>query len=428
MKRWLSYVYLTCCLITLLTVTGCEEVFDAGVATIEEDAQKVYVIDGAIVNEGTSVFYVSMVTSINNPTRKPLIDAKIHIESTGGFMSETATFNGWDYSYSIPTGTLNEKYDYRVVVETGGKTFASDFRPIMHTAEMDTLGYDENVTLQKLEFWTTYTGKDGDSPYTMWTIDEDYETKAPCDMFEGEFVSRTSIFSKAGHFYCDVYENPTLGGYVGINALEYPRIDGIHNPYQYCWNHEKLGEILLYDATNHTDNTLKHHILYQVSVNEKSLSYLYSSTVQQWGLSKDDYKYFRELKRLTEDTGGLFSPMPNSLEGNVHCISHPEVTVHGYILGSNAPTRRIFVSPENLEKLTSTYHLEIAKTLIDPNNIQSVLSDMFYGETFIFTKEINAVLPSATFNATEAWGGLCFTCLINGGTKNKPDWWPNDDE
>lgn len=293
----------------IAALTGCEDLIDPGVATIEEQDHNAFEIDGIIVNGGPSVFYVSKVASIGNVTRRPITDARVVIESTGGFVSEVATHDGNNFSYTIPIDTLNAEEDYRVVVEADGKTFASDFRPIMHTAVMDTLAYDENEANRTKDVWTSYQGAEGDTPYTMWTVDEDYLIMT--------------------------YNNPYHGyGYGQEKEL--------------VMYHDKWGSILLFDGTKLTQNVTDHHIIYRIPSYAYRLKYEYTCTVQQWGLSLEDYLYYSEMKRLTENTGGLFAPMPHTIEGNVHCISHPEVKTHGYVLGSNAPKRKLSIQPNHL--------------------------------------------------------------------------------
>ncbi|GAA4447711.1 hypothetical protein GCM10023189_04450 [Nibrella saemangeumensis] len=56
----------------------------------------------------------------------------------------------------------------------------------------------------------------------------------------------------------------------------------------------------------------------------------YYLEIEQQSLSRGAYQFMNSVKKLTQNTGGLFDAAPASVRGNVRCISHPDEIVFGY--------------------------------------------------------------------------------------------------
>ena len=56
----------------------------------------------------------------------------------------------------------------------------------------------------------------------------------------------------------------------------------------------------------------------------------YYLEVQQQAISKGAYEFWKSVRQLTSNTGGLFDAAPSTIRGNVHALSDPTEMVYGY--------------------------------------------------------------------------------------------------
>jgi hypothetical protein len=106
------------------------------------------------------------------------------------------------------------------------------------------------------------------------------------------------------------------------------------------------------------------------------------------------------------------------MAGNIHCISDPSIPVIGYINASEAAKAEMYYdnSKEKFYKNTSSQEFSIIE--LKPEDFASFWKNGF-----------------APFDVIEYPGQppvyqwalrRCVDCTILGGTKKKPDGWPND--
>ena len=160
------------------------------------------------------------------------------------------------------------------------------------------------------------------------------------------------------------------------------------------------------------------------------ISYIYSVQVKQWSLSRQAYDYYRLLKLYSEESGGLFSPVPAELQGNIRCVSHPEKKGKGYVIASNVTSKRLFVYASEFETLKTTYSVcdysqsGLNAAASDPSGKwkSAWMENVISGAVIVtgnFTGEIttNSVLYTKS----------CANCTVQANATNKrPDFWPNN--
>ncbi|MCX6215574.1 DUF4249 domain-containing protein [Spirosoma sp.] len=56
----------------------------------------------------------------------------------------------------------------------------------------------------------------------------------------------------------------------------------------------------------------------------------YYLEIQQQAISAGAYTFWKSVRQLTENTGGLFDAAPSIVRGNIHCTSDPAEMVYGY--------------------------------------------------------------------------------------------------
>jgi hypothetical protein len=137
----------------------------------------------------------------------------------------------------------------------------------------------------------------------------------------------------------------------------------------------------------------------------------------------DQYKFWINLKKTTEQLGTLFDAQASQITGNIQCINDPMEIALGYISASTITQKRMFIKRFDLSSYEYIpYFLECQ---ITPEIVQSLSpgdkqKDYEYleapGHLFTFLYESNGgyfIAPN-----------FCADCREHGGTTIKPAYWP----
>ena len=153
-------------------------------------------------------------------------------------------------------------------------------------------------------------------------------------------------------------------------------------------------------------------------VNEDRFTVLYSIQVQQRALSKEGYEYYLNVQQQNEEMGGIFTPQPSEIQGNISCISQPGRRTIGYVgVYKNISEKRIYIHPNEIKRppLYSGCE-EVSDSEMDEQGYSTYLIRYLAGYR-----------PVGTGTHIDHWAlRRCTECEANGGSKNKPSFWPND--
>lgn len=69
----------------------------------------------------------------------------------------------------------------------------------------------------------------------------------------------------------------------------------------------------------------------------------YYVEVQQQAISKGAYDFWKSVRGLVNNTGGLFDPAPASIQGNLRCVSDPKRAVYGYFGATGLSEQYLYV-------------------------------------------------------------------------------------
>ena len=362
------------------------------------DFEPELVIQGYILSNDESLVYLSMTEPVYNESDPiPITNAKVNIIGQNGYESKTAEYQEERDCYVIDTEELSQETLYALKVELDGKIYQSDFLHIIDTPEIDEVTYKEHENGISIHV-STYA-KSEDSNFYMWSFEEDWE-------FHSEYDLRW------------------LGGIPIYNHEKYPLEDIYKNPYYYCWGHKHSSEINIYRTDNLKENSVKDVKIQEIPIDDIRISYIYSILVKQHSLTPEAYNYYKTLELYTENTGGLFPPMPSDLRGNVSCISNPDIKIRGYVHACNVTTKRIFIKASEFKEIVPEYQ----------NCVIDVANASFSGWQLTWLNLINKGYVASTPNGaldknSKLYSPECVDCRsIEGATKKRPDFWPNNHE
>ena len=368
--------------------------------TVTKKIEPEVVVQGRILAGEESIIYISYTKAFNQEETTSLIvrNAQITIIGKNGYQSDLAKYEPENNCYIIDTKNISTGSQYAVKVMLDGEVYQSEFLTIMESPEIDEVTFKEKNDGISIHISTLANEKD--SRHYMWSYEEDWEFHSEIDITMTP--QEVPIYNKNRY------------------PLEKPNV----NPYYYCWMHAVSRKVHLYSTSELKENKVREVKLTEIPIDDIRISYIYSILVKQWSLSDGAYHYYKTLKKYTEESGGLFTPMPTEIQGNVFCISNPEKKARGYVLASNVKSKRIFVYSSDFKEIVPQYencYMELPEQtpnweLSWPRNIDE------FG--YVVLSKSGKIDVDARLYSKE-----CVDCRqTKGATKKRPDFWPNNHE
>lgn len=390
------FILLLACLPMLLFAGSC--IYDY--TPVVEASTSTVVIEGDILVGGYTDVRLSLTRPLDTEFSEMSQnewpeDARAWVESSSG-----ARYEG--VGSRIDTRSADPSLEYRLHVYYKGRTYVSEWTPVVRSAEIDSVSY--TISDDRMNLTVEVSSHGGaDNVYYRWTAKEDWEYHTP---------------NNASHYFIPAYTYDH--GKLYENSTIVPFQNG-ENTY-YCWDSGRVRDLLIASTEPLSENRLIRHPLFALSCYDQRISFIYSLELTQEALSETAYRYWETMKRNSGDVGGLFSPEPFEMRGNIVNLEDPDEAVVGYISATVPEIRRIFINSEQIG------FARIPASDREVYNITPLHSQK---------KEWNKLYTSgyAVFVHTENgkpdefdWlPRRCVDCRVWGrGTKNKPEYWPND--
>ena len=382
-----SYLLISLVLLTLY-LTGCIMPFEP---VVMSETGGVLVVEGMILNEGTTI-KLSRTVSLNNKSSRGNLVYGAHVQVIDDVhnvvaVAEPQIMDG--NSVYVVSGEISftPEVKYALDIQTDGKHYQSAFVSPVRTPEIDEISWRQNPD-GSMDIMVTTHDPDSQTEYYRWAFEEDWEI-------------RSELF---GTFR---YEPET-------REIIEQSISTANNRF-YCWESKKSNTIILGSSEQLTGTTIKDKVIHNFHDRNTRFSYLYSILVKQYGLDKGAYTYFDNLRKNIELSGSLFAPQLTETYGNITCLTNPDEMVIGYITASNSVMTRLYIDMtlENLYLEGEDLH-NCGETR---NYAPSQLDNLYrYGYGIVTYEDFYYVCAPVR----------CVDCTSRGGTKNKPDFWPND--
>ena len=379
-------------ILALLTI-GCVSEFNANLPSNEK---QILIVEGNIIENSNATFYISKSYPMDSPSVPPEIfniKAKITIIGSNGYKSSPATDQG-NGKYSINVGKLDDNVKYGIQIEYNGDTYQSALSAPLGTPEIDSVSWIQPETAGTVSFRvSTHDDNTGEAKFFMWNYVETWE-------FSAYYPTTIFLDPKTNEFY-----------------------SVLPAPFYYCWRNNASNSYLIGSTESLSENTIINQKIFQSDAGDERFSKLYSIIVSQKSISKAAYDYYQNKIKLNEEMGGLFSPQPSELGGNITCITNASQKATGYVeVIKNVTQKRIFVNNYQISRP------QIALPdcpLISNSDVKGTYSD-FYNSGYRPAGYPNPLNP----NVPDNWAYVyCTDCTANrGGSKAKPDFWPNDDK
>ncbi len=389
-----------------LIVIGCVSEFDA---KLPANDMQTLIVDGSIAGNTEAIFHLSKSFSLDSsevPAESFDIDAKLIITGSDGYQSPPA-INMGKGEYRIAIGELNDDTEYKIRIEYDGDVYESSPAKPLHTPEIDSISWIQPEEYGTVSFYiSTHDDAEG-TKFFLWNYMEDWEITAN---------QETTIFFENDRF---VIHNPA--------------------PYYYCWKKDAGGKTGSTESLG--ENRIVNKELYRIDPSASDrFSQLYCVTVSQRSISREAYEYYQNKIKLNEEMGGLFTPQPSELNGNITCITNPSKRVIGYVeVAKNITYKRKWVERSQVTQwvtvdCSETYTACSEGPCKEGTGCLGLACPEDYAT--LYRKGYRPVghpiylqFPTPLYDMNAYWGKhSCSDCTANGGTKNKPDFWINDHE
>ena len=397
--------FLICAIMAILS--SCIEDYTLPSAALANYKSEV-VIQGRILRGGETIIYMTQTQPMGTVLKQEtqVKNAKIKVIGQNGYQSEYAEYDSDNRYYVIDTKDLPNNTQYALQAEANGETYQSEFLTLLETPDIEDVNYKELE--DGISIHVSARNSDDESRYYMWSYEEDWEFTATYDLI-------------------------ALGtlGRLMYNKNTYNELTSYVNPYYRCWKHDESQNILIYTTKDLNQNAVKDVELLHIPIDDSRISYIYSILVKQYSLSEDAYSYYASLKKFSEESSGLFTPMPYEVKGNIKCTSNPNTKAKGYVLASNIKTKRIFIYESDFKNIYSTYH--DAACNIESSFDAAKRDDMW---TKVWNDRVlldDAVIMSPNNDMIDLGDMIyskgCVDCrFIKGANKKRPYFWPNNHE
>jgi hypothetical protein len=389
MKRFLFWfmpvrrqVPLALLILVAVLLTQCVEPYAPAVI---DAPRSLLVVDGFLNAAGVTTISLSRTYAVSSTQAPPKeTGAQVFLEQEGGpryALRETSPG-----TYTSEALTLNPTKNYRLSLTAANRSYASDFVPVRATPAIDQVSWQ--MTDLGVSVYVDSHDPTNATRYYRWETEETWEITPP--------------------LYPDYeYRDNDV------------RLIAVRFPYR-CWPRLQSTDINVFKTTGLTQDVVSKHLVRAVSNISSQFYHKYSILVRQYAQTKEEYAYWEQLQKNSQNLGTLFDPLPTQLTGNLHCISDPDEPVLGYVGAHTVAEKRIFIDraelpgtwqiPTGYEKCVppdtigvSSIHLRFADGYIVP--VERLVDGL--GMTIGYT----AVRPD------------CIDCRLR-GSDVKPDFWP----
>lgn len=294
-------------------------------------------------------------------------------------------------SYAAPALNLDASKKYHVRIRTGaGEEYLSDDAEVKVTPPIDSISYE--VQPDGLQISANAHDAANKTIYYRWDYEETWR-------FHAKYIANYKV--------------------VGQDVIRRTVDEDIFN----CFGSGKSSTIVLGTTIKLAQDVISKAPITKIVPTSEKIGVRYSMLLKQYALSKNEYEFYENLKKNTEQLGSVFDALPSQSVGNIHCVTHPQLPVIGYVGISTVQTKRIYINksvlPEDWHVLYPYDCEEIPSLIFSSTGINEVNAYILSG----FAQPTYAITsPTGTIIGYGRSSFECANCTLRGVNK-KPAFW-----
>jgi len=289
---------------------------------------------------------------------------------------------------------LDVTHKYRLNINTAdGMNYVSDYLTPVATPPIDSIGF--TIKSNGLQIYANTHDPKNNTHYYRWDYTETW-------MFHAKYFSS--------------YITNGIDDVIPRTSSQYI--------YQ-CWGNSISNDIVLGSSAKLTQDVIYQNPIIFIESTSEKIETRYSILVKQYALSSAGYNYFEQLRKNTEELGGIFDPQPSQLTGNVHCVTNASIPAIGYVTAGTIQQKRVYIDNDQVPtSWITTYPYDCAQDTALYNNPKTHANDVLR----ILVPYKNVIVTSAIYGMAPKPVGYLYTypscgdCSIR-GTTVKPSFW-----
>ena len=347
------------------------------------------VVEGRLTSAPDSTYVTLTYTRSmsDSAPAQPALNARLVVEGDQNTSFALPEIGAGRYGNMLNLSTSEQ---YKLTITTSdGRQYSSSFVPFKQTPPIDSLSWTQDSS--EVKFYLDTHDPQNRTIYYRWHFTETWQY--------------TTYLT-------------SMADYVNDSVVLRTPDQQIYN----CWKTNNAATILLATTTGLSEDIVSRFHFNSVSKSLEQLHVRYSVEVSQYALSKEEFNYWTELKKNSEQLGSLFDAQPSQLQSNISCVSNPGEPVLGYLSASTIQKKRIFVGINELDNSNykpyylPCYVLKDVTTGIAPTDKQKAYEYLESpNHLFTFWYDDGAYHLAQNF---------CIDCREHGGTNIKPSFWP----
>jgi hypothetical protein len=360
----------------------------------EKDAESVLVVDGRVTDEA-GPFRVRLTKSVKVNVLyylDPVLDADVRIYDDKGNSFQLYSVNyGWYESEDKNLkGVPGNSYTLSVIT-ADGMQYESSSVLMSEVPDIDSLYFGE-ITRTKLE--------NNQAVEETW-MNIQLDTHDPTGKIKYWYYEFSETWEVT--MVTDVMVEHSPPGTPSFKTEENVIIT---DDKRVCWVTKPSSSILLANTVSSPVDELKGFIVQSLEPSEDKLHIRYSILVKQSAISREVYDFWKQLKDVNENTGGLYETLPSQVFGNISCCGGTARAL-GYFSAMSVKVKRLFIG-------TSEHHMKT----------KSAYEGCSYYDYTPLPYVPKSYFGFIQDTGTEVYcsGDFCADCRTY-GTNVKPDFW-----
>ncbi|MBG0859958.1 MAG: DUF4249 domain-containing protein [Bacteroidales bacterium] len=110
-----------------------------------------------------------------------------------------------------------------------------------------------------------------------------------------------------------------------------------------CYVTERSDEILVKNTSMYSQARVSKYPVVFLTNKSDRLKEKYSILVNQYSLNESEYEFWENVRKISQNVGGLYDITPMAVSGNIRCTTNPEEVVLGYFSVSAVTEKRLFI-------------------------------------------------------------------------------------
>jgi hypothetical protein len=176
-----------------------------------------------------------------------------------------------------------------------------------------------------------------------------------------------------------------------------------------CWVTNKSNDINIKNTSSLADDRIEKFPINFITNATDRLKIKYSILVNQYALNEEEYAYWEKLRNTTQEVGGLYDLIPESIPSNITCIEKPDERVLGYFSVSSVKSKRIFIKSQF--NGTANLYGDCVNALGSKTEIIPGLNDYVW------------IIGESLYGYTLTYFRGCADCTDRGSTAVPPFWY-----